>query len=481
MINMKKLILVISSLLLLCCSNKVMSQSEYSVFDSMRSGYQLMEFISSSEAIIVNAAEWQAFESALISQGLNKNSVEDIAIGNSLVKSMPNSNVYTSSSNKESVLVEVYEDEAVLATRWREVQEAVGVYSGIQNSNKGTYYLKLDESEYVNLNATFRNDKCIFNIKQELSFINTDTDSWNASQINEYFASIKKLNDIIEVFLEYFVRASEKVYRPLNGRQLTSEERLFGFVNFWTEVKYNFAFFDQVPKLDWDAVLLEYLPRFQSDQSNTDYYKLLSEVCALLNDGHTDIYLPSEFYQNIGRAALDLRVFDNDIYLTNFDKALDSKLDIGLKLVKINGVPVDRYIERNIYPYISASTEYIKRRKAISSFLEGEIGSSIDLEFINQSDVVVSLKLEWNRRDFDWFRDRPEIRLTNFSKQGNIGMLELNTFGSQAVVQDFKSYLDSLVLLDKLVIDLRKNGGGDSGYAYQILDYFSSQAIVTSK
>ena len=42
---------------------------------------------------------------------------------------------------------------------------------------------------------------------------------------------------------------------------LSEKEKLWGLMQVWAEAKFNFPFFDQVPDLDWDASVQEYIPR----------------------------------------------------------------------------------------------------------------------------------------------------------------------------------------------------------------------------
>ncbi len=72
--------------------------------------------------------------------------------------------------------------------------------------------------------------------------------------------------------------------------KLTANERVAAFARLWSEVKYNFAFFDQVPELDWDRVLEEYLPNVVEEQSLDEYYRLLQRCVARLQDGHTGVW-----------------------------------------------------------------------------------------------------------------------------------------------------------------------------------------------
>src|SRR5215210_727589 len=67
------------------------------------------------------------------------------------------------------------------------------------------------------------------------------------------------------------------------------DEKAAGLSRFWSEVKYNFANFDLVQGLDWDALHLEYLPKVRATKSTLEYYRVLTELCARLKDGHTNV------------------------------------------------------------------------------------------------------------------------------------------------------------------------------------------------
>ena len=48
---------------------------------------------------------------------------------------------------------------------------------------------------------------------------------------------------------------------------LTKQERIFGLVTIYNAARQHFAYFEQVPELDWDKVLEEYLPKIQKEQT----------------------------------------------------------------------------------------------------------------------------------------------------------------------------------------------------------------------
>jgi hypothetical protein len=127
-----------------------------------------------------------SLETALLALGLEKVNEDSVIIANNSIPSKLNVNYYASSDHTEFVLIEKIDDVSVLSNRWKDVQAAIGMYSGIQNADMGKYYLKLEEPDLVSLNATFRNDQYIFNIKQVLSFTNTDTEKWTVSEIDDH-------------------------------------------------------------------------------------------------------------------------------------------------------------------------------------------------------------------------------------------------------------------------------------------------------
>ncbi|KAB2956856.1 MAG: hypothetical protein F9K16_14505 [Thermoanaerobaculia bacterium] len=126
--------------------------------------------------------------------------------------------------------------------------------------------------------------------------------------------------------------AFETPYRD----ELPEEERIAGLARYWAEVRSNFAFFDQVPELDWDAAFLETLPKVRAAKSTADYYRELQALNARLHDGHTNVYPPRDlrprFYT---KPALRTAKIEGKVLITRLlDPALASAgLAPGLEVV----------------------------------------------------------------------------------------------------------------------------------------------------
>ena len=89
------------------------------------------------------------------------------------------------------------------------------------------------------------------------------------------------------------------VWKTSYRDDLSDDEKIAGLSRLWSEVKYNFAYFERVPDLDWDKTYLEYLPRVRQTKSTLEYYRVLQEMCALLKDGHTSVSLPDELWRQM--------------------------------------------------------------------------------------------------------------------------------------------------------------------------------------
>ena len=157
---------------------------------------------------------------------------------------------------------------------------------------------------------------------------------------------------------------------------LSPDEQSAGFVRLWSETKYNFAFFDKVPDVDWDKVLEEYLPRFNKPRDKYAYYTILEECLARLQDTHTrvNVYLtpeddrPSILVRPIeGKAVITIAADDGQ----KDGELVEQGITVGCEILKVDGRDVKDILEKDIYPCFSASTPQMRDRFAYQHILDG--------------------------------------------------------------------------------------------------------------
>ncbi len=124
---------------------------------------------------------------------------------------------------------------------------------------------------------------------------------------------------------------------------MTDREETAGLARVWAEGKYGFVHFDRVPRLDWDRVCFDALPEVRATRSTADYYRVLMNVWAKLEDGHTIVNVPNEVFRRMySRPVVDTRRIDGRVYVM---RILDDALGVqglrpGPEILCVDGVPV---------------------------------------------------------------------------------------------------------------------------------------------
>lgn len=278
--------------------------------------------------------------------------------------------------------------------------------------------------------------------------------------------------------IEEPVQQAEVPERSEGGKSLSAHERVAGFVRLWSEAKYNFAFFDQVPELDWDKVFEEYLPKVQGEQTTEQYYQLLEQCVALLKDGHTSVFLPSDLRKN-ARLPFQLAMIESKVIVTHVAPAacfVHPELKTGQELTHIGGQPVKAILEQHVYPYVADSTRQNRDRHALRRLIEGDENARaiIRLRDLDGQGREVTLPyLRWR------YPTTPKLEYLNVGKE--IAYVSLNSFSSKDIVSQFDAAFERIRKSKGLIIDVRNNGGGSSSIGYAIIGKLINKPIKGSR
>jgi C-terminal processing protease CtpA/Prc len=260
---------------------------------------------------------------------------------------------------------------------------------------------------------------------------------------------------------------------------LTDDEKVAGLARFWSEAKYNFAWFEKLPDLDWDAKMVEFLPRVRATKSTLEYYRVMMEFAALLKDAHTGVSPPRELQDDFGSwPAIRLALVEGRVLVAQVlgDDALSAVgVRRGVELIAVDGLPVREYAARFVAPLQPASTEQDReRRTLVFGLLGGPRDSKVRLQFRDESGKTLEATAtrftgsELGKRDTGPHRGRFEFRLLD---DGRIAYVALNSFGNGGIVTDFEKAWPEIRKAPAIILDVRENGGGNSGFGSQILSY----------
>ncbi len=252
-------------------------------------------------------------------------------------------------------------------------------------------------------------------------------------------------------------------------KNISNTEKLAGLARVWSLTKYNFAYFHHVKELNWDKEYFENINKVIKTRSTLEYYLVLMKLVNKLNDGHTNVFPPSELYEDLhSRLNVELKKVKEFVVVVKSDKKYGLKL--GDRILKINGIPVKEYAEKNVAPFLSYSTEHDKEKWIYEwMLLAGAKNSKISLEVLTSNNVIKNFSL---RRDFNWRMFKGEkLDDVEYKDIGDIGYIKIKSFGDEGSVNGFKKYFLEIMKNKGLIIDLRNNGGGNSNYAHQIFSH----------
>ncbi|MDD9173635.1 peptidase S41 [Aliivibrio finisterrensis] len=275
---------------------------------------------------------------------------------------------------------------------------------------------------------------------------------------------------------------------------LSTEDKLYGLSLLWKEASYNFAFFDQVPDLDFDAAYQDAIPKVLATNNTFEYYRELQRFMALLKDGHTGVYFPENIAEKHfnwpGVWAVEVK---GEAIIVAVDKTLESKIPLGSKVVSVNGLLLDQHLSTKVIPFLNdISTKKVERTKAIQIMLgEGIEGSEVTIGIrtlkMELKEVRLIRDTLQRKRDYAFldvympFMNNNQA-LTEFKwLDNNIAYIALNSFYDVKVVDIFKQYFHEVQKADALIIDIRSNGGGMTNIGTDILSYLIDEDVYGAK
>ncbi len=288
---------------------------------------------------------------------------------------------------------------------------------------------------------------------------------------------------------------------PQSGYQenLSDAEKIFGLAEFWKEVSYNFAYFDHVPDLDWNAAFREYVPKVLATKSTKDYYRVMMRFGAMLKDGHTGVYPPQELMgpAHYDKAPISSKPIGHRAIVTNVEKRLADQVPLGSEVLAVDGIPTETYLLERVIPLVSSSSEHGLWEAAVYGYAPLGFGLTVGEP---GSQVTFTIRTpDGQQKDVRMTRDAekraaagqlemmvaeaypPQSLLEQRWLEDGVLYVALNSFNDGQIVDRFKNEVVPALANGKgVILDIRQNGGGSSEIAKAILDYFVDQPLKGS-
>ena len=216
-------------------------------------------------------------------------------------------------------------------------------------------------------------------------------------------------------------------------------------------------------------------------------YKQIAPLVVKLGDGHTGVGCPSKYLKNVPNLfpfSVKVTYPDRIVRVQNDYTQTQNTIPVGAQIISINNRQATDIVQ-DMMNYASGEKDFFK-----AEWLEGLFTPLI---YILYGDTIFSIEYQFNQQKYSAhakgisFKERYEnVQQTdNMSDKWysfstlpdkNIGIIEFNSFND---LDKFKVFLDSTfqVLqkenIENLIIDIRKNSGGNSALGDELLQYIS--------
>lgn len=305
-----------------------------------------------------------------------------------------------------------------------------------------------------------------------LSILSRDTSLAKLSELPRFQRAVRALA------VERRMWADSAFITPYEP-ELSLDRRIAGLAQLWAEVRWAYPDFKRRPEFDWDSLFIAYLPKVRATERTYDYYRVLQEFMAQLRDGHSNVYFASEVYDSMATPPIRTELIEDRVIVRDVMSPTVAGLGVrvGQEVVAIDGIPVEQYAAERVAPYQSSSTPQDLAVRTYSYALLWGPGDEPVRLTLGEADGA--------RREVDLPRSGYEDRVRRPSVSdsllpGNIGYLRVDDFGRDTIVQQMREAMERFRSARALVIDVRRNGGGNSNIGYALLRILARRSFPGS-
>lgn len=305
---------------------------------------------------------------------------------------------------------------------------------------------------------------------------------------------MNKTAKIFVLFVTIFLNANQNIAQDKIEWTGTDEQKLMGLFTVWSEAKYAFPFFNQIPDIDWDSKVQEYVSKVLTATDIDAYYNLLMEFSAFLNDGHTAVNPPwGPFKPGYDYPPLEVEVVENKFLITRVGKTNEMKMQNvfpGLEILEVNSQDIQKYFEDNVLRYNRRGTKQADEAINLWYLLQGKENSKVKVKVQELNGVIRKIELTRNSKlsdgnkfyckMFNWYMVDPVLE-SKILPNGNL-YVKISNFENENLVPQFKKLIQDIdeSVINGMIIDLRHNPGGESSIAESIISILIDKPIPSS-
>lgn len=244
--------------------------------------------------------------------------------------------------------------------------------------------------------------------------------------------------------------------RPQAPQPIGQAERIQGLAAIWAEGRVSFPFWDDLPDLDWDGAFRTYLPLVAAAESPAEYYRLLRRFIALLGEGHSYVLPPVWLDEQVRPPVAVAPAAGRPVIIRG------DALPCGTVITHVDGRPVGELLPERL-ELTSGGALHHRLAVAMAGLLEGRRDTVAEVTVVLPDGSVSTAALKRTGalpappllERVDLGAGRVLVRIANWHEEG--------------VVERFHVAFPDFDGIRALVIDMRRNGGGNSANGDAVL------------
>jgi C-terminal processing protease CtpA/Prc len=256
------------------------------------------------------------------------------------------------------------------------------------------------------------------------------------------------------------------------SRELTTQQRLEVLEALWTKLN------EIYPALEYKGIYgREWIEPAEKPvrqaKSDHEFYHVLLELMAALNDTHTRI-ISYPRQPRLEAPPVVLNQVEGKVAVIRAHP--DTRLSPGDVIVSVDRRPVDQCLAEKMKRVCNSTTKG-RVREACGQLLRGAPGTTVVVSAHGADGKVrgITLRREANRG----FWHEPTISSRQLS--GDIGCIRIARWaGGQGLVEEFDRILEGFRRTKGIVIDVRGNGGGNGELADLVNGRLTDKPVISS-
>ena len=263
------------------------------------------------------------------------------------------------------------------------------------------------------------------------------------------------------------------------GDRLSFKTRNEVFEKAWREIRDHY-YDPQFNGVDWKEVHQRYLPLIDAAKSDQEFYVMMSQMTSELHDAHTRFNSPEQ-WKNFRRqqgVTLGFTVDDIDgkTVVTSVlpgSNAAHAGVEPGMVVLSVDGTPIAERVAEIEKKRLASSTERATRWFVYNRVFAGPLNvpAQVELRRADRSTFAATIEREIHS-------SAPEV-MVHVLNSGNV-YLRFDGF-QPTVAKEIRRALEKFREAPGLILDLRRNGGGDLAVLLPIAGYFYDKRTLFAK